>query len=99
MKLIPTAVEKTSERTLSISWSNRQRADYDVVDLRRACTCAHCVDEMTRVQILKPEQVSDAVRPVKVCSLGRYALAIDWTDGHNSSIYSWDRLQALADMV
>ncbi len=36
---------------------------------------------------------------VKVRSLGRYALAIDWTDGHNSSIYSWERLQSLADMV
>lgn len=99
MSITPTSVNKKDDKTLSISWSNRQDTHYDVVDLRRACTCAHCIDEITGEQRLKPEHVSDTVRPVHIRSLGRYAISVDWTDGHTSSIYSWERLKKLADLA
>lgn len=95
-KRYPTSVEKGTERNLSITWSDGEKADLDVVELRRACVCAHCVDEHTRQQILKPEDVAETVRPVRVRNLGRYALMIDWTDGHSSSIYSWASLSRMS---
>jgi|SaaInlStandDraft_1057018.scaffolds.fasta_scaffold11845_4 ATP-binding protein involved in chromosome partitioning len=95
-KRYPTSVEKGSERVLSIKWSDGEQAELDVVKLRRACVCAHCVDEHTREQILKPEDVAETVRPLRVRNLGRYALMIDWTDGHSSSIYSWDSLSRIS---
>jgi ATP-binding protein involved in chromosome partitioning len=96
MKRYPSSVEKGSEKTLSVTWSDGQKADLDVVELRRACVCAHCVDEHTREQILKAEDVAETVRPIRVRNLGRYALMIDWTDGHSSSIYSWDALSRMS---
>lgn len=99
MKFTPVKIEKNDDRHLKIDWSDKQSANYDVVELRRACSCAGCIDELTGEQKLKPEHVSETVRPVQVRSLGRYALIIDWTDGHTSSIFSWDRLRKLADMV
>ena len=29
--------------------------------------------------------------------MGRYAIGIDWSDGHNSGIYPFERLRELAD--
>ena len=98
MSALPQNIQKKDARTLEIVWTDNQTTHYDVVSLRRDCVCAGCVDEMTRAQILKPEQVSEAVRPIKVRSLGRYALAIDWSDGHSSSIYSWAYLRKLAQL-
>jgi ATP-binding protein involved in chromosome partitioning len=93
----PINITKADETTLTIAWSDDLVTNHNVVELRRACLCAHCVDEMTREQILKPEDVSETVRPIKVKTLGRYALTISWTDGHGASIYSWDKLRELAD--
>jgi ATP-binding protein involved in chromosome partitioning len=95
--ILPKEINKENETTLAIGWSDDKVTRHNVVELRRACLCAHCVDEMTREQILKPEDVSETVRPVKVKNLGRYALTISWTDGHGASIYSWDKLRELAD--
>jgi DUF971 family protein len=95
--VIPTKIDKHNDATLAIEWSDGKQTEHNVVELRRSCLCAHCVDELTREQLLKPEDVSETVRPIKVRSLGRYALTISWTDGHGSSIYSWDKLRELAD--
>jgi Mrp family chromosome partitioning ATPase/DUF971 family protein len=61
-------------------------------DLRRRCRCASCVDEHTGEQILKPEDVSEDVYPLEIEKMGNYAIAVKWSDGHNSSIYPYDRL-------
>jgi DUF971 family protein len=96
MKALPINIEKAGPKTLKVVWSDQREDHHDVVTLRRRCRCAHCVHEMTGEQLLKPEDVSDAVRPVKVTSLGRYALNINWSDGHGS-IFAWDLLRKLAD--
>jgi ATP-binding protein involved in chromosome partitioning len=99
MKFLPRSVVKKNARNLEIQWSDGEASTLDVVQLRRACVCAHCVDELTREAILKPEEVAETVRPVKVRNLGRYALVVDWTDGHSSSIYSWDLLRELGGLA
>ena len=98
MSALPQTVQKKDSRTLEIVWTDNVQSHYDVVALRRGCVCAQCVDELTRAQILKPEQVAESVRPLKVRSLGRYALAVDWSDGHSSSIYSWPYLRKFAQL-
>ncbi len=52
--------------------------------LRRQCRCAMCVEEMTGRQILRPEDVSEDIKPVDIGSVGNYAVGITWTDGHKS---------------
>lgn len=63
-------------------------------DLRRACRCAHCVEEMTGRQILDPASVPDTIYPNKVRPMGNYAAAVEWSDGHES-IYPFAQIMHL----
>jgi Mrp family chromosome partitioning ATPase/DUF971 family protein len=61
-------------------------------DLRRRCKCAGCKDEFSGEQILKPESVSEDIEPTSIEPVGNYAVAINWSDGHTTSIYPYDSL-------
>ena len=68
---------------------------YDVRALRLACACAVCVDEWTGDQRLDPAAVPEDVKPLRIESVGRYAIQIAWSDGHESGIYPFVRLREL----
>jgi DUF971 family protein len=89
------AIEQRDLRTLSITWTDGRENLYDVVHLRRKCPCATCIDEWTHEPILQPEQVPDEVRPLKVESVGQYALTIQFSDGHKTGIYTFSMLRNL----
>jgi len=63
-------------------------------DLRRACRCAACVEELTGRQILMATMVSDNVAPLKMSPTGNYALSVDWSDGHRS-LYPYRQLKSI----
>lgn len=65
-------------------------------ELRRRCRCANCVEEFTGRQLLRPEQIPDNVYPLRIQPMGNYAVAIQWSDGHSSSIYPYEVLMELA---
>lgn len=88
-------IEQQGDRILSITWLGGKTQIWDVVELRRKCPCASCIDEWTREPILKPESISENVRPKKIKSVGRYAIGMDFTDGHNTGIYTYDYLHKL----
>lgn len=64
--------------------------------LRRKCRCALCIEEMSGRPLLKPEDVSEHVYPTAFQPMGNYAVAIQWSDGHNTSIYPYDSILVLA---
>ncbi len=81
------------ERTLGINWTDGRKSLYDVVELRRQCRCAHCVDEISKKRTLNPDDVPESIRPIKIESVGRYALTIQFTDGHRTGIYAFEKLR------
>ena len=64
-------------------------------ELRLACPCANCIDEITGAARLVPATISADVKPVSVRSVGNYAISIVWSDGHDTGIYSFERLKEL----
>jgi DUF971 family protein len=92
------AIQQVDGRTLGITWTDDKTSQYDVVELRRKCPCASCIDEWTHEQILKPESVADSIRPAKIESVGQYAMSIQFTDGHKTGIYTFAMLRKLSHL-
>lgn len=87
-----TRIWQQDARTLGLAWTSGRTTLHDVVELRRRCPCAVCVDETSGVRRLVPEDVPETIRPVTVSSVGRYALTVAFDDGHTSGIYTFDLL-------
>jgi ATP-binding protein involved in chromosome partitioning len=94
---VPSKIEQRDARTLSILWSDGVESLFDVRALRLACGCANCVDEWSGEALLAADGVPIDVAPIGIESVGRYAIQINWSDGHNTGIYPFERLRELAD--
>ncbi len=91
----PIGFLRRDPRTLSILWEDGHRDDFDVRDLRLACHCALCIEEMSGRKLLDPKTIRSDVSPRKIISIGNYAIQFNWSDGHNSGIYAFKDLRAL----
>jgi len=80
---------------LRIRWKDGGVSEYAPRDLRLACPCAGCVDEMTGRRILRDDDVAHDVHPLAIRYVGRYALRFDWSDGHGTGIYPFEFLRRL----
>ncbi len=83
------------ERLLEIVWPDQRVDRLSYYDLRCGCPCAVCVDEITGKALLRRESIPADVHAQGVAFVGNYALRVDWSDGHSTGIYTWDRLREL----
>ena len=90
-------LRRTNPRTLSVLWADGRAGTFDVRDLRLACPCAQCVEELSGRALLDPGTVRPDVAPVTLTSVGSYGITIKWNDGHSTGIYSFENLRALAE--
>lgn len=95
----PVDITQAGPLELKIAWGDGEQTTFAVRNLRLACSCAVCVDEWTGEYKLDPSKVPDDVRPVRVRTVGRYALNVVWSDGHESGIYPFERLRKLGDSM
>lgn len=91
-------VDKEAQ-TLSIDWADDHLTVYPLDGLRRACPCATCQGHGNMSRLPDPEifQVPSLMQwyDVRPEPVGDYALRIRWDDGHDSGIYTWDRLRRM----
>jgi ATP-binding protein involved in chromosome partitioning len=93
----PTKIGQHDSQTLAIEWADGVRSLIDVRALRLACGCAVCIDEWSGQPLLSPDSVPADVAPKAIQPVGRYAIQIEWSDGHDTGIYPFERLRSLAD--
>lgn len=89
---IPCALDHTAAG-LTILWPDGDSRTIAIRDLRIACRCAACRNEMTGDRLLDPETVPLAVSATRIWSIGNYALGVAFSDGHSSGIYSFSALR------
>jgi DUF971 family protein len=78
---------------VGIVWNDGHESYYESHTLRCSCGCASCVDENTGRKILVDETVPRDVRPLEFIPVGNYGVAIVWSDGHDTGIYTFDTLR------
>jgi len=83
--------------TIRVRWPDGYEATLSNHDLRCACPCAMCVDEMSGERTLEPTSVPRDIAVEDAQPLGNYAVAFTWSDGHATGIYAWDYLRSLAE--
>ncbi len=109
MQVLPTNLALSQGNQLIVDWSDGQKRQYSASELRKACPCATCREEREEAQRresagntggglslpvisaaeTKPLTIED-MRPV-----GSYAYAIQFSDGHNTGIYTLEFLREL----
>ena len=94
-KAFPAKISPAGAERVEIEWSDGRKSSYDPRELRLACPCAACVDEVTGRRQLKLEWLKPDTRASSITPVGRYALHIAWSDGHNTGLYGFDYLRKL----
>lgn len=87
---VPEAAFDQATGDIVVSVENEQVHRVWPATLRRQCRCAQCVDELSGAQLLRADAVPDDVQPLRMMNVGNYALAVNWSDGHQS-IMPWER--------
>lgn len=95
--IAPIGFQRKNDRELIVVWSDRKRSALDVRELRLSCPCAVCVNEWTGKKMLRADDVPENVRPLRIFSVGRYAMGIEWSDGHSTGIYGYDYMRRLEE--
>jgi ATP-binding protein involved in chromosome partitioning len=91
--MMPVSITRRDDGLL-IDWDGAgHRALFPARELRLACACAECVEEMSGRPLLHPGRVPADIRPLRVDLVGGYGLKITWSDGHNTGIYTFERLR------
>ncbi|MCB9555701.1 MAG: DUF971 domain-containing protein [Deltaproteobacteria bacterium] len=94
-QLLVRRIAQLDRYTLGIEWIDGHRSHWRLSTLRRKCPCASCIDEWTGEPILKADDVDDDILASVVESIGRYALRVHFSDGHNTGIYTFAFLREI----
>lgn len=105
MNVQPTRLELTDDNRLRIAWSDGQVRDYTFRELRDKCPCATCREKRNAPPpppALLPIISEADMRPLRITAMkpvGNYAYSIDFSDGHNTGIYTLESLRELGEDV
>ena len=102
----PEHIAISKSKGIRIDWKDGHHSEYTVAYLRDECPCASC----TGAHGTAPQKTSYSQQPkdanpfkmftptlkmLHVEEVGAYAVRIDWSDGHNTGIYSFDYLRRI----
>lgn len=101
MNPTPIKLARSGTSGLVIEWSDGQSREYSVRELRDGCPCASCRETRSRpaepANLLPVLSLNEA-RPLAVAKMepvGHYAYSIEFSDGHNTGIYTLELLRQL----
>ena len=93
----PRHIELLSDSELRVVWPDGHEGLHTAYYLRINCRCASCQDENTGRRTLDPGSVPLDIKFSSVGRVGRYALQPNFSDGHSSGIYDFQRLRELCE--
>ncbi|MBI3324026.1 MAG: DUF971 domain-containing protein [Candidatus Omnitrophica bacterium] len=89
----PAEIGRANAADLKVTWQDGHVSVYPARYLRLRCPCAGCLDEMTGELRIVDAEIPQDVKPLAVQLVGRYAITIQWSDGHRTGIYPFELLR------
>ncbi len=85
---------------LAIRWDDGEESVISLQELRRACPCARCageVDVTGRLHVLdqRAALTDRSFQPTGWEFIGHYAVQPRWADGHDTGIFTFERLREM----
>lgn len=90
----PTEIKRLGRSEVRIAWSDGHVSLFANHDLRNHCPCALCRERPPHV-LPVISGGAEELYAVQIGLVGRYAISIQWSDGHDSGIYSYQTLRAV----
>jgi ATP-binding protein involved in chromosome partitioning len=91
---MPSEIVGLLRSTITITWEDGHQSVYPARDLRLACRCAACVEEMSGRPLLDPGTVPERMQARAIRLVGQYAINIEWSDNHTTGLYRFVDLRA-----
>jgi DUF971 family protein len=105
----PTRLDLKKEEKLDIDWQDGTHCTYSLSLLRTMCPCAQCrmvrdgsdphdispAPKRKPLLTILPGNFSEKITVKDAKLVGNYALKIEWSDGHDSGIYSFEYLREI----
>ena len=93
----PQHIAISKSKGIAIDWKDGHRSEYGLRLLRDRCPCAGCTGAhgappatSNPFPMYQPTLAMLGAEPV-----GHYAIRIDWNDGHNAGIYSYEHFRRI----
>lgn len=101
MNADPVDIRELGPHDLQITWADHHVSRYSYSGLRAQCPCAMCRAQQRGdgVDALLASMVPANMVARDLQTVGRYALNIVFSDGHDSGIYPFDMLREMCPCV
>ena len=90
---LPLEIIGRGKPDVELIWEDDHVSRYRARDLRIACRCATCIEEMTGRPLLDPGKVAEEIVASDISLIGQYAIGIQFSDGHMTGIYNFRDLR------
>lgn len=110
--MIPLTEAKRLQDALRLTWADGFTQELSNELLRTSCPCAECREargDSSHAKPLSPVKKSslrvisatkdEALNLRTIAAVGNYALRVEWADGHQTGIYTFDFLRELAQQA
>ena len=84
-----------------LTWDDGHQGPVSLRTLRDGCPCAGCKGETVLLHHYPPPPEENP-SPLRysltgASTVGSYAMQLEWGDGHNTGLYTWELLRALCE--
>lgn len=101
---LPRSVDISLSTGITVVWDDRNSSHYPIRYLREHCPCATCTGAHGTAPVPAPAPSSGLLpvyKPIGATLLsaepvGRYGLQLRFSDGHDTGIFTWEYLRAIA---
>lgn len=93
----PEEIKIIDNGRVTILWPDGHQGIHKAYSLRVGCPCASCVDEDSGDRIVDPKRIPLNIQVMDFTMIGRYAVALKFTDGHSTGLYAFKYLREMCE--